>query len=152
MLGFLNPEKDPRHPTGKRHSDGPVSLIFGGSGLMFEGLEVSPEPQPASAPADGTEGAGQSRQELTCPTPQFTPPSPNPNLCPTADCLVTFKGYQWWTNYQFFQGEAATGTSTTGGAHGTSSSRKMGCTSPFASSRSPTRTTFFAPFGQPVRL
>ena len=105
MLGFLNPEKDPRHPTGKRHSDGPVSLIFGGSGLMFEGLtEVSPEPQPASAPADGTEGAGQSRQELTCPTPQFTPPSPNPNLCATADCLVTFKGYQWWTNYQFFPG------------------------------------------------
>jgi hypothetical protein len=40
--------------------------------------------------------------QATCPTPQFTPPDPDPNLCPTASCLVTFKGYQWWTNYNYF--------------------------------------------------
>jgi len=102
MLGFLNPTPDPRHPTGKRHSDGPVSLIFGGSGLMFEGLpEVPPEQQPALARAAGTESAGLSREEeTTCPVPQFTPSGQN--FCNTPGCLVTFKGYQWWTNYSFF--------------------------------------------------
>jgi hypothetical protein len=103
MVGFLNPAPDPRHPTGKRHSDGPVSLIFGGEGLMFEGIpETPPEQQPALARAAATDGAaGLSRPAATCPTPQFTPAS-GENFCNTPGCLVTFKGYQWWTNYNYF--------------------------------------------------
>jgi hypothetical protein len=103
MVGFLNPTPDPRHPTGKRHSDGPVSLIFGGEGLMFEGIpEAPPGQQPALTRAAATEGtAGLSRPAAECPTPTF-PPSAGPNLCNTPDCLVTFKGYKWWTNYNYF--------------------------------------------------
>src|SRR5690606_16450480 len=35
----------------------------------------------------------------TCPTPNFTPA---PDKCGTPDCMVTFAGYKWWTEYQFY--------------------------------------------------
>src|ERR1700731_3070449 len=54
-------------------------------------------------------------QDLPCPTSRPAPyglaPKPaNKFHCATADCLVTFKDYRWWTAYQypFFNGDLGT--------------------------------------------
>lgn len=54
-------------------------------------------------------------QDLPCPTSRLAPyglaPKPvNKFHCATADCLVTFKDYRWWTAYQypFFNGDLET--------------------------------------------
>jgi hypothetical protein len=85
MVGFLQREDVPR--------PGPVHLIFGGSGLMFEAIrEPSAAPQLASAEPIAPQVEG-------CQAPIF---APMPNLCDTPNCLVTFKNYQWWTQYNFW--------------------------------------------------
>jgi hypothetical protein len=44
-------------------------------------------------------------EDRPCPTSKLTQPqgglAPIPALCATQNCLVSFKGYQWWTSYQF---------------------------------------------------
>jgi hypothetical protein len=44
-------------------------------------------------------------EDPPCPTSVLTKPqgglAPVPTHCTTPNCLVTFKGYQWWTSYQF---------------------------------------------------
>jgi hypothetical protein len=59
-------------------------------------------------------GAAQAQtfppENAPCPTSQLTKPqgglAPFPKHCATANCLVSFKGYRWWTSYQvpFFNG------------------------------------------------
>ncbi len=87
VLGFLR--EDPRHPSGK-----PVHLVFGGPGLMFEGLEA----QDAASVAELAAPA-----QTVCQKPNF---APEPSFCPTPGCLITFKNYKWWTEYGYFADNA----------------------------------------------
>jgi hypothetical protein len=67
----------------------PVQLRYTGAGTYFE---------PATASA-ATSGDTATTAAANCPAPDFTP---LPAQCGTPNCLVTFAGYQWWTEYNFF--------------------------------------------------
>jgi len=48
-------------------------------------------------------GAQAFPENPPCPTRELAPLglAPVPNQCATADCLVLFKGYKWWTSYAY---------------------------------------------------
>jgi hypothetical protein len=48
-------------------------------------------------------GAQAFPENPPCPTRELAPLglAPVPNQCATADCLVLFKGYKWWTSYTY---------------------------------------------------
>ena len=48
-------------------------------------------------------GAQAFPENPPCPTQQLAPLglAPVPSQCATADCLVAFKGYKWWTSYTY---------------------------------------------------
>jgi hypothetical protein len=59
-----------------------------GAAVAFTGAQAFPENPP-------------------CPTKELAPLglAPVPDKCATADCLVLFKGYKWWTSYTFNRAE-----------------------------------------------
>jgi len=68
-------------------SGSPVHLRYRGAGTAFE-----PVPGAATQATSTTAANG-------CPTPNYTPV---PDKCGTPNCMVTFAGYQWWTEYNYF--------------------------------------------------
>src|SRR5271156_2001210 len=72
--------------TGKTlRSDLVRAAVVGlGVAVVFTGAQAFPENPP-------------------CPTRELAPLglAPVPNQCATADCLVLFKGYKWWTSYAY---------------------------------------------------
>ena len=61
-----------------------AAVVGLGAAVTFTGAQAFPENPP-------------------CPTKQLAPfgLAPVPNQCATADCLVLFKGYKWWTSYTY---------------------------------------------------
>jgi hypothetical protein len=69
----------------------PVQLRYVGAGTYFE---------PAGAAATVEASSDTSTAAAAgCAAPNF---APVPAQCGTASCLVTFAGYQWWTEYNYF--------------------------------------------------
>jgi hypothetical protein len=108
MLGFLRPDQN-QSGQGAAPAGGPVSLIFGGSGSLIEGIEEPPAAEPATAAA-----VGAPRQVGQCTRPNF---APRPEFCDTSGgtCLVTFKNYKWWTQYNYFSPPASPPTGQNSG-------------------------------------
>lgn len=85
-----------------RSTTGTVDLDYGGPGLFFEG--IGEDVQVASV-ADASAGAESETPPTAtvaaagCAKPNFTP---MPQFCTTPNCLVSFAGYQWWTEYDWF--------------------------------------------------
>lgn len=73
----------------------PVDLRYRGPGTLIE----PPSLQAAAASVTGSEAAQPA--DSSCPVPNFTPDA---SKCSTASCLVSFAGYQWWTEYNYFPG------------------------------------------------
>jgi hypothetical protein len=95
MVGFLHHEAP---PTANALPDGPIHLIVGGAGSIIEGIQAP------SAPLQTTSAEPVAPQVNGCQAPNF---APKPELCGTSNCLVTFKNYQWWTQYDFFSPPAS---------------------------------------------
>lgn len=72
-----------------------VSLSFRGPGTYFSGGPAQP----------GVTSSGNGAPAVaSCPTSELAPLglAPVPSQCDTAQCLVNFKGYQWWTSFQYY--------------------------------------------------
>jgi hypothetical protein len=88
--------------TGRLNStsfaDVPVSISFGGRGQFFPGIST----QPTAATSAAVSARPQDVDP--CPITMLAPAglAPLPGQCGTADCLLTWKGYQWWTSYDYF--------------------------------------------------
>lgn len=72
----------------------PISLSFEGAGQLIPGIDKATTTAAAKQAAD------------PCPTDSLAPdgldPLPDNGQCPPAsDCLVNFKGYKWWTSFNF---------------------------------------------------
>lgn len=80
----------PRRPL-QRVPGAPVQLRYVGAGTFFE-------PAGTAAALDASSDTS-SVAAAGCQAPDFTP---LPAQCGTPTCLVTFAGYQWWTEYNFF--------------------------------------------------
>ncbi len=88
--------------TGRLSSDTagstPVSLTFGGGGQYIAGVD-SPAVSPAALSKAVKDGP-------SCPTASLAPdgldPLPGNGQCSKgSNCLLNFKGYQWWTSFNF---------------------------------------------------
>lgn len=77
-----------------------VSLSFKGEGLYYPGDTARSVTGGASALSAGSNG------DPSCPTASLAPfggLAPVPSQCtPGTDCLVDFKGYRWWTSFQYY--------------------------------------------------
>ena len=62
--------------------------------VVRTGVSAARPPRSTRRPA-----APPATTASTCPQPNFTP---LPAKCGTPNCMVTFAGYQWWTEYNFF--------------------------------------------------
>ena len=78
-------------PLLRRVPTAPVQLRYVGAGTFFEPAGTAAALDAASD-TSSTSAAG-------CAAPNFTP---LPAQCGSPTCLVTFAGYQWWTEYNFF--------------------------------------------------
>jgi hypothetical protein len=86
--------------SGDRVGDAPVSLTFSGGG-HFIAADDRPRPSVASLAALAPKTADPS-----CSTGKLAPdgldPLPGNGQCkPGSDCLLDFKGYKWWTSFNF---------------------------------------------------
>jgi hypothetical protein len=72
----------------------PVSLRFGGNGQYVPG-ESAPRQSHAVSIAPSA---------ADCPLSVVAPLglAPVPAQCSTPNCLINFKGYQWWTSYNYY--------------------------------------------------
>jgi hypothetical protein len=72
-----------------------ISLSFKGAGTYFPGGASQPAAQ---------SGGKSVLAAASCPTSDLAPLglAPVPAQCDTAQCLVNFKGYQWWTSFQYY--------------------------------------------------
>ena len=79
----------------------PVSVAFHGLGQYFPAAETplqSPRPRPRTA-------ALAAAADPSCPAETLAPAGLAPlngAQCSTPNCLINFKGYQWWTSYDYF--------------------------------------------------
>jgi hypothetical protein len=76
-----------------------VSLSFNGAGLYY--------PADTAPSVTGTASAVAAAQDAdpSCPTASLAPLglAPIPDQCtPGTQCLANFKGYQWWTSFNYF--------------------------------------------------
>jgi hypothetical protein len=77
-------------------SRGTTGATYSGAGLAFPGIGAGDGTEwEVAASAAGIVGA----QDATCPRPDF---APVPSQCTDPSCLVTFAGYQWWTEYEYW--------------------------------------------------
>ena len=92
-LSVLSPSTSRRLPVVR--SGAPVDLRYRGAGTAVAPALLGGAAAATSASADTPPATTAS----TCPQPNFTP---LPDKCGTPNCMVTFAGYQWWTEYNFF--------------------------------------------------
>jgi len=71
---------------------GAVDAVYAGAGLVFPGIGQ----QPATAAVSDVPA---KTEDVSCPRPNF---APVPEQCNDPSCLVTFAGYQWWTEYEYW--------------------------------------------------
>lgn len=87
--------------TGDTMGTFPVSVAFHGLGQYFPAAETplqSPRPRPRTAVL-------AAAADPSCPTKSLAPAGLAPlngAQCSTPNCLINFKGYQWWTSYDYF--------------------------------------------------
>ncbi|HEY1260333.1 MAG TPA: hypothetical protein VGF34_13890 [Stellaceae bacterium] len=79
----------------------PVSLTFSGGGQFIAGID-----RPKKPPANPAVRLAQVKAGPSCPTSELAPdglnPLPGNGQCPKgSNCLLSFKGYQWWTSFNF---------------------------------------------------
>jgi hypothetical protein len=85
--------------TGDTMGTFPVSVAFRGLGQYFPAAETplqSPRPRAAALAAAA---------DPSCPAASLAPAGLAPlsgAQCSTPNCLINFKGYQWWTSYDYF--------------------------------------------------
>jgi hypothetical protein len=95
-----------------------VTFSYDGSGLFIAGIE-----EPAAGGADGqvasaaslTASATAEPTQGQCTAPNF---APRPEFCDQTSnqsCLVSFAGYQWWTEFDFFSPPASPPTGANSG-------------------------------------
>lgn len=74
----------------------PVDLRYEGAGTL---IPPTPLGGAATSVPEATSAAALERPAATCTPPDYTPV---PDKCGTSSCMVTFAGYQWWTEYNYF--------------------------------------------------
>jgi len=72
----------------------PVDLRYEGSGTI-----IPPRGLGAAAASVQSAEVATERPAATCTPPDYTPV---PAQCGTPNCMVSFAGYQWWTEYNYF--------------------------------------------------
>lgn len=88
--------------TGREVGMGSVSVTFNGLGQFFP----APKQSPAASGKNLTARAAQSGSD-SCPLTQLAPagldPRPDGHTnCDTPNCLIDFKGYRWWTSFNYY--------------------------------------------------
>jgi hypothetical protein len=76
-------------------TSGLATAVYDGAGLLFPGIGDQGTVLTAAAAADPV----AAPQAIDCPMPNY---APVPDQCNTDTCLVSFKGYQWWTEYEYW--------------------------------------------------
>lgn len=91
--------------TGRVNSDKagstPVSLTFSGGGQFIAGVDKTK--RAATRPAVSSKVV---KEDASCPTSELAPdgldPLPDNGQCSSgSDCLLNFKGFKWWTSFNF---------------------------------------------------
>jgi hypothetical protein len=87
--------------TGGTIGTHPVSLTFHGPGQYFPPVSTPEQPPKPKKAALAT----AADPDPSCPTSSLAPAGLAPlngAQCTTPNCLINFKGYQWWTSYDYF--------------------------------------------------
>jgi hypothetical protein len=78
-----------------------ATLSFAGTGLYYPGGSLSGQDGAKASPI----GDKRADTAPNCPTSDLAPLglAPVSNQCtPGTSCIVNFKGYQWWTSFQYY--------------------------------------------------
>lgn len=91
-LASPSPKSRTRLPVLRR--DAAVDLRYEGPGTI-----TPPAGLGGAAASVRSAEVATERPAATCTPPNYTP---LPAQCGTANCMVSFAGYQWWTEYNYF--------------------------------------------------
>jgi hypothetical protein len=70
-------------------------------GQYFPGVTTQQQPP---KPRPRATAVATTTADPSCPTSELAPAglAPIPAQCTTPNCLINFKGYQWWTSYNYY--------------------------------------------------